>query len=107
VRAARLSVRNLDEHVGVARFVQRAIAREVSPSELLPDLVDRDVESSGEQVAAVAADRFRSAEIERVRIAPLRWPSDDHCTRGQARALPARSLQTLRHPTMSQMLNRR
>jgi len=81
----------------VARFVQRAVARQVSTSQFLSNLVDRDVETSGKQVDAVAADRLLSSEVERVRIAPLRRPRHDNGARRQAEALPTRSLQTLRH----------
>jgi hypothetical protein len=58
------SVRQLDEHVGVARPFQRAIAGEVATTELTADLIDRDVEPSSQEIIPVATHRFRATQTE-------------------------------------------
>ena len=94
-----LTVGDFQEHVGVTRFVQRAIAGEVTSSQLLSDLLDRDVETSGEQIGPIAADRFRPTELQRVGIPPLRGSSHDDHPVWQPSTLSARSLQALGHRT--------
>ena len=81
----------------MARFVQRAVAGKVTSSQLLSHLLDRDVETSAEQIGPIAVDRFRSAQLQRVGIPPLGGTChNDHPVR-QPNTLPARSLQAFGH----------
>jgi hypothetical protein len=78
-----------EEHVGVARLIERAIAGEITPAELSLHIVDRDGEAAGEQILAIPADRLGAPELQRVWIAPLRRPRGDDDVRRQSRSLPA------------------
>jgi len=43
-----LLVRDLDEHVCVTRLIKRAVASEVTATEFVPDVLDRDCEAPGQ-----------------------------------------------------------
>ena len=76
--APSLLVGDGDQDVSVARLIDRAIAGEVSASEFALDVLDRDPQSASEQVVTEPTDGFPSAEIQRVRIAPLGRSADDN-----------------------------
>jgi len=85
------------QDIGVTRLVEWAVAREISAAQLSSDIVDSDRQAAGEQVVAVPANRFRSTERQRVRIAPLRRPRHDDDTTRKLAAFAAGTLEALRH----------
>src|SRR3954447_9768011 len=73
----RFFVRDNEEYVGMARLVERAVAREISSVELSLDVIDTDRQPTGEEVLAVPTDRLCPPERQRVRVAPPGRPCDD------------------------------
>jgi hypothetical protein len=55
----------------MAGLIDRAIAGQVSASELALDVLDSDPQPASEQVVTEPTDGLPPAEIQRVRIAPL------------------------------------
>jgi len=66
----------------VARLVGRAVAGEVAPMKLSPDVLHSDRKPASKQIFAVATDRLVPPKRQRVRIPPLRRPGDDDRARG-------------------------
>jgi hypothetical protein len=56
-------------------LIERAIASEIAPAKLAFDVLDGDDQPAGEQIIAVAANRFWASELQRVRVAPFCWPT--------------------------------
>jgi hypothetical protein len=82
VRRARASARSLvgdgEEHVGVARLVERAVARKVAAAQFALHIGGGHGQAPGEQVLPVPAHRLRPTEREWMGVPPLRRPGDDH-----------------------------
>jgi len=79
---ARITIGDLEQYVRVALLVEGAIAREVAPAQLTPDIFDRDRQSTGEEVFAVSTNRYGSPQIQGMRVTPLGRPRhDDHVRR--------------------------
>jgi hypothetical protein len=81
-------VGDFEQDVGVARLIERAIAREVTAAKLSLDVLDRDPQPTREQILPVATNRLWPAEFQRVRVAPLRRTRHHDDGRRKARALP-------------------
>jgi hypothetical protein len=77
-RRSGLAVGNLQKHVRVARLIERAVARQVAPSELSSDVLKRDGQTAGQQVESVLADGLFTPKAELVGVAPLRRSSHNH-----------------------------
>jgi len=70
-------IRNREKHVGVARSVERAVARQVAPPQLPLDVIDRDGQSARKEIVVIVAHRFCTSESQRIWVAPLGWPGHD------------------------------
>jgi hypothetical protein len=77
-------------------LIERAPTRQVAPEEFVSDFRDGHRQAPREQIVAISADSLDTAQIERMRIPPLRRPRDDHRRRRQAAALPSAALHPLR-----------
>jgi hypothetical protein len=73
----------------VARLIERAIAGEVAPVKLSPDVLNRDSQATAEQILAVPPHRLWSPERQRVWVSPLGRPRHDDDVRRKPRALAA------------------
>jgi hypothetical protein len=58
----------------VARFVERAVAREVAPAKLPSGVFNRDRQPTGEQILTVPTYGFFPTELQGMRVAPLGRP---------------------------------
>jgi hypothetical protein len=52
----------LEQHVGVARLIERAVTGEIPSPELALDIADGDHEAAGQQVLAVTTNRLLPTE---------------------------------------------
>jgi hypothetical protein len=82
-------VSDLDQHVGVARLIERAVARQVPPSQLSSNVFERDGQTAGQQVESVPADGLFTPEAELVGVAPLGRSSHNHGPDRQASSGPS------------------
>lgn len=69
--------------------VQGAVARQVSSSKLSQHVVDTDGQPAGEQILSVPARRLGPAQLQGVRVAPLRGSGDHDHPGGEAGTLSA------------------
>jgi hypothetical protein len=82
----RLLVGDGQEHIGVAGTVERAVAGKVAPTQLSSCVLNRDLQSTGEQIITITTDRLFPTELQRVRIAPLGGPGHDDDALGKLRS---------------------
>src|SRR5262245_40864713 len=81
----------------MAGLIEWAVAGEVTSAQLAPDVLDRDRQAAGEQIIAVAPNRFGPAQLQRVGVAPLCRSSDDDGVGRESGSLATRPLQPMRH----------
>jgi hypothetical protein len=62
----------------MARLIERAVARQIAPSELSSNVFKRDGQTAGQQVCPVPADGLITPKAELVGVAPLRRSSHNH-----------------------------
>jgi len=80
-------VGDLQENVGMARAIGRAVAGQVASTKFTLDVVDRHRETPPQKVLAIPADCLGTTELQRMWIAPLRRSSHDDDAIRQATAL--------------------
>src|SRR5436305_14102751 len=64
-----LFVGDLEEHVGVAGPVERAVACQVAAAQLPPGVLDRDPQPAGQHILPAPPHRLRPAAVQRMRVA--------------------------------------
>ena len=85
----------------MAGLVERAVAREIAPTELSLGVVHRDGQPTGEQILTVPADRLFPTEVQSMRVAPLGRAGDDHDARWEPGSFATGPLEPLRHVVFS------
>lgn len=57
-----MTIGDLEQHVGMARLIERAVTRQIPPLELALDISDGDHETAGQQVFSVPTNRLLPTE---------------------------------------------
>jgi hypothetical protein len=92
-----LIVGDVDQHLSMAGLIKRAIACEVAPAELAPDVLDGNSQSAGQKVVTEPTDGLLPAELQRMRVTPLGRSTHHDGSFRESRSFATRPLKPLRH----------